>query len=120
VYAIITIIFNQTNIMKKIVLFLFSALVAGMAMAQPPRPPRPPQVLPAGKGDKREPIQELHAQGEHVKSSGNDLLHLRFRQAHEKHVAEARRRNRGIARDLGVSTEPPLSPNGRKAIRRPH
>lgn len=82
--------------MKKLALFLFSTfLVAGMAMAQPPKPPPPPLA-------KRDVGSDVKRQGEHVKSSGNDLLHLRFKKAHEKHVAEAKRKNRGLANDLGI------------------
>jgi len=82
--------------MKKFVLFLFSTvLVAGMAMAQPPRPPAPPLA-------KRDVGNDLKTQGRHVKSSGNDLLHFRFKKAHQKHVAEAKRKNRGLANDLGI------------------
>ena len=79
--------------MKKVFVFLFSAaLVSGAAMAQPPAPPNP--------GNKRAPEAEVKAQGAHVSSSVNDLLHLRFKKAHEKHLAEARRRNRGIEKDV--------------------
>jgi hypothetical protein len=56
----------------------------------------------------------------HVKSSGNDLLHLRFKKAHEKHVAEMKRRNRGIARDLrGKGAPPPTPPPPKKIVIRP-
>ena len=79
--------------MKKVFVFLFSAaLVSGAAMAQPPAPPNP--------GNKRAPEAEVKAQGAHVSSSVNDLLHLRFKKAHEKHLAEARRRNKGIEKDV--------------------
>lgn len=56
--------------------------------------------------EKRPPAQEFKAQAEHVKSSGNDLLHLRFKKAHEKHVAEMKRRNKGIAKDLRGEGQP--------------
>lgn len=82
--------------MKKLVLFLFSTvLVAGMAMAQQPKPPAPPLA-------KRDVGNDLKTQERHVKSSGNDLLHLRFKKAHQKHVAEAKKKNRGLANDLGI------------------
>ncbi len=65
--------------------------------------------------EKRPPAKELKAQGNHIKSSGNDLLHLRFKAAHEKHLAEARRRNKGIARDLrGEGAPPPKPPAPRR------
>jgi hypothetical protein len=67
--------------------------------------------------EKRPPAKELKAQGEHVKSSGNDLLHLRFKKAHEKHVAEAKRRNKGIAKDINGQGQPlpkPATPPARK------
>lgn len=77
--------------MKKLFcILLTAALATGVASAQQKRPP----------------AQELKAQGEHIKSSGNDLLHLRFKRAHEKHLAEARRRNRGIAKDLRGEGQP--------------
>ena len=77
--------------MKKILSTLFCvALFAGATMAQ----------------EKRPPAKELKAQGEHIKSSGNDLLHLRFKKAHEKHLAEARRRNNGIAKDVNGQGKP--------------
>lgn len=91
--------------MKKIYLFLFSmVLVSGAAIAQPPAPP--------AAGNKRPPVAEVKAQGEHVSSSLNDLLHLRFKKAHEKHLAEARRRNKGIVKDVkavgkGIPKPPP-------------
>ena len=56
--------------------------------------------------EKRPPEKELKAQGEHVKSSGNDLLHLRFKKAHEKHLAEAKRRNKGIEKDITGQGKP--------------
>jgi hypothetical protein len=71
--------------------------------------------------EKRPPEKEFKAQVAHVKSSGNDLLHFRFKKAHEKHVAEMRRRNRGIARDLrGQGTPPPSPPAPKKIIIRPN
>lgn len=60
----------------------------------------------AGAQEKRPPSKELKAQGEHVKSSGNDLLHLRFKKAHEKHLAEAKRRNKGIEKDVTGQGKP--------------
>ena len=67
--------------------------------------------------EKRMPEKEIKAQGEHVKSSGNDLLHLHFKKAHQKHVAEARRRNRGIDKDLrGVGAPPPPPPAPKKVV----
>ena len=88
--------FIKTTIMKKILsLFLCATLIGAAANAQ----------------DKRPPVKELKSQGDHVKSSGNDLLHLRFKKAHEKHVAEMKRRNNGIAKDLrGQGTPPPKPP----------
>lgn len=81
--------------MKKLCLFLFSiALVTAATIAQPPPPPLP------RSGNKRAPESELKAQGAHVSSSVNDLVHLRFKKAHEKHMAEARRRNKGIVKDV--------------------
>ena len=81
--------------MKKVFLLLFGiALVTAATIAQPPPPPLPKS------GNKRAPESELKAQGAHVNSSVNDLLHLRFKKAHEKHMAEARRRNKGIAKDV--------------------
>ncbi|MDB5209953.1 MAG: hypothetical protein JWQ30_780 [Sediminibacterium sp.] len=56
--------------------------------------------------EKRPPEKELKAQVNHVKSSGNDLLHLRFKKAHEKHVAEANRRNKGIVKDINGEGKP--------------
>ena len=91
--------------MKKVYLVLLSvALVSGAAMAQPPAPP--------GPGNKRAPAAEVKAQGAHVSSSVNDLLHFRFKKAHEKHLAEARRRNKGIVSDVktvgkGIPKPPP-------------
>jgi len=77
--------------MKKLLSFFFSiVLFWGVAGAQEKRPPE----------------KELKAQTEHVKSSGNDLLHLRFKKAHEKHLAEARRRNKGIVKDLNGEGKP--------------
>lgn len=61
---------------------------------------------------KRAPDKELKAQGDHVKSSGNDLLHLRFKKAHQKHVAEANRRNKGIAKDVKSGTKSLPKPAG--------
>jgi len=92
--------------MKKIFLLLFTgALLSGAVIAQPPAPPLP------RSGDKRPPGKELKAQGAHVSSSVNDLLHLRFKKAHEKHLAEARRRNKGIVRDVkSVGKEIPKPP----------
>jgi len=92
--------------MKKLLVCLFSAiLISGAAMAQAKRPPE----------------KELKSQVEHVKSSGNDLLHLRFKQAHEKHVAEMKRRNNGIVKDLnGQGTPPPTPPAPKKVIIRPN
>ena len=81
--------------MKKLFLFLFSiALVTAATIAQPPPPPLPKS------GNKRAPESELKAQSAHVSSSVNDLVHLRFKKAHEKHMAEARRRNKGIVKDV--------------------
>ncbi|MES2331851.1 MAG: hypothetical protein V4539_19750 [Bacteroidota bacterium] len=63
--------------------------------------------------EKRPPEKELKAQVNHVKSSGNDLLHLRFKKAHEKHVAEANRRNKGIVKDVngqGKALPKPATP----------
>lgn len=64
--------------------------------------------------EKRPPEKELKSQENHVKSSGNDLLHLRFKKAHQKHVAEANRRNRGIAKDINSAgrdlPKPPARP----------
>ncbi len=95
--------------MKKVYLFLFSvALAAGSVIAQPPVPPGLPN-----SGNKRAPLPEAKAQGEHVSSSVNDLLHLRFKKAHEKHLAEARRRNKGIIKDVktvGKSIPKPAAP----------
>lgn len=83
--------------MKKVFSFLFSVLLfMGIATAQTKRPPD----------------REVKAQADHVKSSGDDLLHLRFKKAHKKHVAEARRRNRGIEKDLDGKGAPPPRPSG--------
>ncbi|MEO8174064.1 MAG: hypothetical protein ABI581_13310 [Sediminibacterium sp.] len=60
----------------------------------------------AGAQAKRTPDKEVKAQAEHVKSSGNDLLHLRFKKAHEKHLAEAKRRNKGIEKDVTGKGQP--------------
>jgi hypothetical protein len=91
----------KTTIMKKIMSTLFAVtLLYGAAVAQA----------------KRAPEKELKAQTEHVKSSGNDLLHFRFKKAHEKHVAEARRRNQGIAKDLRGEGAPPPKPPAPKKI----
>ncbi len=77
--------------MKKLLSFFFGiVLFWGAASAQ----------------EKRPPVKELQAQGEHIKSSGNDLLHLRFKKAHEKHLAEARRRNQGIVKDIKGEGKP--------------
>jgi hypothetical protein len=77
--------------MKKLISFLFSIILFwGATTAQ----------------EKRPPVKELKSQGEHVKSSGNDLLNLRFKKAHQKHVAEARRRNKGIAKDVNGQGQP--------------
>lgn len=90
--------------MKKLLLCLLSAvLVSGAAMAQAKRPPE----------------KELKSQVEHVKSSGNDLLHLRFKKAHEKHVAEMNRRNKGIVKDINGEGAPPPAPK-KPVIRRPN
>ena len=97
--------------MKKLVLFLFIA-VSGGAMAQPPIPP--PTKPPIGPLESRDVGKDLKTQGSHVKSSGNDLLHLRFKKAHEKHVAEMKRKNRGIAKDLGIKGVLPPPPKIRK------
>ncbi|GAC1438812.1 MAG: hypothetical protein NVSMB63_03100 [Sediminibacterium sp.] len=107
--------------MKKLLSFLFGVVfVSGAAMTQPPMPkPAPPPPLPRS-ADKRPPDRELNAQGEHVKSSVDDLVHLRFRRAHEKHVAEARRRNRGIAKDVqSIGGTLPTPPDDGKVKRRP-
>ncbi len=81
--------------MKKILsLFLFPLLLCIAASAQ----------------EKKPPAKELKSQANHVKSSGNDLLHFRFKKAHEKHVAEMKRRNRGIAKDLNGQGAPPPRP----------
>ena len=103
--------------MKKIVLFLFcAALVSGAAMAQPPLPRPPagqPPALPVPP--KRDVGNDVKSQASHVKSSGDDLLHLRFKKAHEKHVAEMKKKNRGIAKDLGIKgVLPPPPPKIRK------
>ncbi len=92
--------------MKKLIACLLSvAFISGAAMAQEKRPPE----------------KELKSQVEHVKSSGNDLLHLRFKKAHEKHVAEMNRRNKGIAKDLkGEGAPPPTPPPPKKVIIRPN
>ena len=92
--------------MKKLITCLFgAACISGTAMAQAKRPPE----------------KELKAQVNHVKSSGNDLLHLRFKQAHEKHVAEMQRRNKGIAKDLrGEGAPPPTPPPPKKIIIKPN
>jgi len=83
--------------MKKLISVLFGvALFCGAALGQ----------------EKRPPGREISAQAEHVRSSGNDLLHFRFRQAHEKHLAEAKRRKEGIARDLRGEGEPLPKPRG--------
>ncbi len=91
--------------MKKLLICIFTtALFSAPAIAQEKRPPE----------------KELKAQVRHVKSSGNDLLHLRFKKAHEKHVAEMKRRNRGIARDLrGKGAPPPTPPPPKKIVIRP-
>lgn len=96
--------------MKKLFIFLVSvAFTTGAATAQPPAPPR--------SGDKRPPATELKAQGAHVSSSVNDLLHLRFKRAHEKHLAEARRRNKGIVRDVkAIGADVPPRPPAPKVI----
>lgn len=88
--------------MKKLFcIILAGTLTTGVALAQQKRPP----------------VQELKAQGKHVESSGNDLLHLRFKRAHEKHLAEARRRNRGIAKDLRGEGQPlPKPPAPRRPL----
>lgn len=68
--------------------------------------------------EKRLPAPEVKAQAAHVKSSGNDLLHLRFKKAHEKHLAEARRRNKGIVKDLtGKGKRLPKPPAPKKPPR---
>ncbi len=77
--------------MKKIISLLLGAVLLGTA---------------ANAQEKRPPAAELKAQTEHVKSSGNDLLHFRFKKAHEKHLAEARRRNRGIVKDINGEGQP--------------
>src|SRR5471030_1240302 len=91
--------YNNTNhikyIMKKIVSLLLGAVLLGTA---------------ANAQEKRPPATEFKAQVDHVKSSGNDLLHLRFKKAHEKHLAEARRRNKGIVKDLRGEGAPPPKP----------
>jgi hypothetical protein len=91
--------------MKKLLICLFAtSLFSAPGMAQEKRPPK----------------KELKAQMSHVKSSGNDLLHLRFKRAHEKHVAEMKRRNRGIAKDLrGEGAPPPTPPPHKKIVIRP-
>jgi len=92
--------------MKKSLLILFgAALVSVSAMAQPPKPP--PAPIPV---ENRNVLTDLKTQGEHVKSSGNDLLHLRFKKAHEKHVAEMKRKNDGIAKVLGIKVQAPPPP----------
>jgi len=81
--------------MKKLLFILvFGTLISSASYAQ----------------EKRPPAKEFEAQVHHVSSSGNDLLHLRFKKAHEKHLAEARRRNRGIAKDLRGEGAPPPKP----------
>lgn len=91
--------------MKKIISFLFcTTLLWAAASGQAKRPPE----------------TELKAQKNHVKSSGSDLLHLRFKKAHKKHVAEAARRNRGIEKDLdgkGQALPKPKGPPPRPPIR---
>jgi hypothetical protein len=91
--------------MKKLLACLFgTVLISGAAMGQEKRPPE----------------KEFKAQAEHVKSSGNDLLHLRFKKAHEKHVAEMNRRNKGIVKDLnGQGTPPPTPPAPKKIVIKP-
>lgn len=85
--------------MKKIVsLLLGITLVSATVVAQ----------------EKRPPSTEVKSQVDHVKSSGNDLLHLRFKKAHEKHLAEARRRNKGIAKDLNGQGKPLPKPSAPK------
>ncbi len=92
---------GKTTIMKKILsLLLCATLVSGALLAQ----------------DKKPPLKELKSQGDHVKSSGNDLLHFRFKKAHEKHVAEMKRRNNGIAKDLRGQGAPPPKPPAPKKI----
>ena len=66
--------------------------------------------------ENRPPLKEAKSQAEHVKSSGNDLLHFRFKKAHEKHVAEMNRRNKGIVRDLNGEGAPPPKPPATKKI----
>ncbi len=88
--------------MKKLIPFMLSMILfIGTAIAQ----------------DKRPPVPEAKAQANHVKSSGNDLLHLRFKKAHEKHVAEMKRRNNGIAKDLRGEGKPLPKPAAPKPIR---
>ena len=70
----------------------------------------------ASAQEKRPPVKEAKSQAEHVKSSGNDLLHLRFKKAHEKHVAEMKRRNNGIAKDVSGQGAPPPKPPAPKKI----
>lgn len=77
--------------MKKLIAFLFCTVAI---------------VFTVVAQDKRPPAAELKAQKNHVASSGNDLLHLRFKKAHEKHVAEMKRRNSGIAKDLRGEGKP--------------
>ncbi len=94
--------------MKKLFIFIFSAvLLSASAIAQPPAPPK--------SGDKRAPASELKAQGAHVSSSLNDLAHFRFKKAHEKHLAEARRRNKGIVKDVkAIGADVPKPPAPRR------
>lgn len=87
--------------MKKILSFVLSAVLFCTA---------------ASAQEKRPPVKEAKSQAEHIKSSGNDLLHLRFKKAHEKHVAEMNRRNKGIVKDLKGEGAPPPKPPAPKKI----
>lgn len=87
--------------MKKVLSLLLIALICSAAVSAQ---------------EKRPPAKEAKAQVEHVKSSGNDLLHFRFKKAHEKHVAEMSRRNKGIVKDLNGEGAPPPKPPAPKKI----